>query len=266
MRNIKAVFNKQLVSYIYNPERWGAPAAFLLIPFIFMIASPDANMALLTIQFVIMFVGISMIGGTAAIIREDRETKNLRFMGMAGVKPYQYLISTCSVLLLVSFGVLLLFGFIAGHYGGVLVNFMIITMLGVACSMLLGMTFGLSKLAPFTWIIGILLGVGPVMAADAGIEVLSQVFYFTHTYQINVALRGGSMELPNFTTLYELYENYNIVDIYGMIELIREMRTPTELVTLPMSSVRIMIANMGVMLLAFIGINLRYGLDGERAR
>ena len=228
MRKVKAVFTKQLLSYIKNPARWAAPAAFLAIPFsLFIFAPPDADMTTLTAQFVIMFVGISMVSGSAAFIIEDRETMNLRFMSMAGVRPYQYLIATCGVLLVVSLGFLALFGMISGHSGGTMMNFLILSMLGAASSMLLGITLGLSKIAPFTWIVGILLGVGPVMSADAGVEVLSRVFYLTFTYQANTALRG-------------------------------------DLTAIPMGAVRIILINMAVILLAFIIMNARYGLDGER--
>jgi|GEM_PF-570271 len=264
MRKIKAVFKKQLISYLKNPARWGAPATFLLLPFILVVSNPDANRTLMPIQFVIMFVGISMIGGSAGIIMEDRQTMNLRFMGMAGVKPWQYLMATCGVLLLVSLGVLTLFGLIKGHSGAIMVNFLIVTMLASACSMLLGITIGLSKLAPFTMIVGILLGIGPVLAVDFGIDALSRFFYFTHTYQINVALRGGAASLPNVTTLDELSSVYNISDLNDLIAFIRELNTPSDLATLPMASIRVLLINMGVILLAFIGMNMRYGLDGER--
>jgi len=263
MRNIKAVFTKQFLSYVKNPGRWVMSLTFLLIPFILSMVNNE-GVAIFTIQFVIMFVGLSMIGGSAGMILEDKETMNLRFMGMAGVKPYQYLISTCGVLLIVSLGVLTLFGLIRGHSGEILVNFLIVTMLGVSCSILLGITLGLSKLAPFTWIVAILLGIGPVMANDFGAGFLSQVFYFSYTYQIDVALRGSISTLPDVTTIYELSSVYNIADMYELRAFLRELRTPRDLAILPMGSIRILLINMAVILLAFVVTNLRYGLDGER--
>jgi len=228
MKNIKAIFTKQLLSYIKNSARWGAPATFLVIPFLFLILAPaGVNMAVLTAQFVIMFVGISMVGGSAGFIIEDKTTMNLRFMGMAGVRPYQYLIGTCAVLLLVSLGFLILFGLISGHSGEAMINFLILAMLGAASSMLLGITLGLSKLAPFTMIFGILLGVGPVIATDFGSDMVAQIFHLTFTYQVNSALRD-------------------------------------DLATFPMEAAQIVLINMAVILLGFIIINARVGLDGER--
>ena len=264
MRNIKAVFKKQLISYFKNPERWLMPAIFLFLPFLFVTSNPDIPRTLMPIQFVIMFVGISMIGSTAGIILEDRRTMNLRFMSMAGVKSWQYLIATCGVMLLVSLGVLFLFGLIKGHTGIIMINFLIVTMLGAICSMLLGITISLSKFAPFTMIVALILGVGPVLAVDFGVDALSQIFYFTHTYQINVALRGGAATLPQATTIDELANVYNIHDMTELFYFIRELNTPSDLALFPIGPVRVLLINIGVILLAFIGMNTFYGLDGER--
>jgi len=229
MRNIKAVFIKQMLSYFKNPTRWGAPAAFLLIPFMLLTLSPGSgeHRVQFTTQFLTMFVGIAMIGNSSGFIVEDKSTMNLRFMSMAGVKPYQYLIATCGVLLVVSLGVLILFGLIAGHSGEIMLNFLILSMLGAATSMLLGITLGLSKVAPFSLVVAILLGGGPAWATDFGMEVLSRIMYLTFTYQVNTALRG-------------------------------------DLTMLPMGAIQIVLINMAVILAAFVIMNIRTGLDGER--
>ena len=264
MRNIQAVFTKQVISYAKNPGRWGAPVTFLIIPFVFMMISPDINRALITIQFVIMFVGMSMVMGAAAVIMEDRATQNLRFMAMAGVKPHQYLIATCGVLLIVSFVALVLFGMISGHSGVIMKNFLIITMLGATCSMLLGITLGLSKLAPFAWIVGILLGIGPVLAVDFGVDALTRAVSATYTYQIIVALRGNITELPDVTSLYELAAMYNLTDLGDLRAFQRDLRVPRDLAVLPVAAVRIMLINAAVILAAFVAINIRTRLDGKK--
>ena len=227
MKNIKAVFTKQILSFFKNPAMIGTPVAFLLIPFAILILVPGAyeDIDIITAQFVVMFVGISMIGASAGLIAEDRLTMNLRFMGMAGVKPYQYLISMCATLLLISFGALILFGLIGRHSSEVMPNFLIISMLGATCSMLLGITLSLSKFAPFAPIIGILLGVGPIFS-DAN-EFLANIFHFVYTHQVNITIRG------------DMIENFE-------------------------EAVQIISINIAVLLLAFIFTNTRYGLDGEK--
>ena len=228
MRNIKAVFIKQMLSYFKNSAMFGTPIAFLAIPFAILLLVPGAaetDSNLIVAQFVIMFIGISMIGTSAGFIAEDRATMNLRFMGMAGVKPYQYLLATCAALIIISFGAVVLFGLMGQYSGNDMINFLIISMLGAACSMLLGITLSLSKAADFTMLAGLILGIGPIFA-EAN-EVLSRIFYFTYTYQINTAIRG------------EISSGFD-------------------------STFKIVLINIAVLLAAFILINARSGLDGEK--
>jgi len=225
MRNIKAVFIKQMLSFFKNPGMWGAPATFIVIPFAFRIFLGAEDMPIIVTQFVAMFVGISMIGVSGAFIVEDRSTMNLRFMGMAGVKPYQYLIGTCTTLLIVSIIANFLFAMIGGRGGIELVNFMVFST-GATTSMLMGITLRLIKgVGEFTPIIGILLGVGPSFAEVN--ETLTMIFSRLYTFQIQQGLR----------------EDLN---------------------TLDMSRLQVVLINMAVILVLFIVMNLRTGLDGEK--
>jgi len=243
MRNIKAIFIKQLKSFFKNPSLFGTPVSFLLIPFLMLMLTDagDAR-AIIVSQFVLMFAGISMIGNASYIITEDRSTMNLRFMGMAGVKPWQYLIATSGVFLLVSLGVLYLFGLMAGFSGAVMINFLILCMLGIVCSILLGTTLGLSKLAPFTMIIALVLGIGPIFAVAN--EALANMFRFTFVQQMNIFIRqtGGTiLEMPD-----------------GTVQVIEGTAA------IPEGMLQIMAINVAVLLVLFIVTNLRNGLDGER--
>ncbi|MCL2837669.1 MAG: hypothetical protein FWE04_01185 [Oscillospiraceae bacterium] len=243
MRNIKAIFTKQLKSFFKNPSLFGTPASFLLIPFLMLMLTDagDAR-AIIVSQFVLMFAGISMIGNASYIITEDRSTMNLRFMGMAGVKPWQYLIATSGVFLMVSLGVLYLFGLMAGFSGEVMINFLILCMLGIVCSILLGTTLGLSKFAPFTMIIALVLGIGPIFAVAN--EALANMFRFTFVQQMNIFIRqtGGTiLEMPD-----------------GTVQVIEGVAA------IPEGMLQIMAINVAVLLVLFIVTNLRNGLDGER--
>jgi len=244
MRNIKAIFIKQFKSFFKNPSLYITPAAFLLIPFLILWLTPDAGdaRAIIVSQFVLMFAGISMIGNASLIITEDRSTMNLRFMGMAGVKPWQYLLATSGVFLLVSLGVLYLFGLMAGFYGEFMLNFMILGMLGIVCSILLGTTLGLSKLAPFTMIVALVLGVGPIFAVAN--ETLANIFNFTFVQQMNIFIRqtgGAIVQMPD-----------------GTIEALEGTAT------IPEGAIPIMLINVAVLILLFIITNARNGLDGEK--
>jgi len=226
MRNIRAVFIKQILSFFKNPAMFGTPAAFLAFPFVISLLLADAEMDVIVAQFVVMFVGVSIIGTSAGLIAEDRATMNLRFMGMAGVKPYQYLISTSGALLLISLTALILFGLIGRHSGDALATFMVVAMLGAVNSMLFGITLSLSKIAPFTPIIAMILGIGP-MFSDAN-EVLSNIFHFTYTQQVVNIIRGEDLTVSIAEPL------------------------------------QIILINLAVILLAFVVMNMRTGLDGER--
>ena len=232
MRNIRAVFTKQFFSYVRNPDRYGTVLVFLAIPFAVLMLVPGAgeDREIIVAQFVTMFVGISTLFAAAGFIAEDRNTMNLRFMGMAGVKPFQYLIGTCGVLLLVSLAANLLFAMQSMYTGVALMNFMLVTMLGAACSVFLGITLSLSKkIAPFAPVCGLVLGIGP-MFSDVN-EFLSTMFSFTFTQQVTNVIRAED------------------VDIAGDI-------------TFPL---QVILVNMAVMLVLFVVLNARNGLDGEKA-
>ena len=190
MRNIRAVFTKQVLSFFKNPSMYGAPAFFLLLPimFVFFVPGLAENANLVVAQFVVLFVGISMIGTASGFLAEDRATMNLRFMGMAGVKPYQYLIGTCVGLILISFVAIIAFSIIGGLWRDFVVfgNFIIVSMLGAICSMLLGITLSLTKLAPFTMIFAMVLGIGPIFA-EAN-DSLANIFEFVYTHRVNITI------------------------------------------------------------------------------
>ena len=230
MRNIKAIFIKQLKSFFKNPSLFGTPGAFLLIPFLILLLIPGTgeDRGIIISQFVLMFAGISMIGNAAVVINEDRDTMNLRFMAMAGVKPYQYLLASGGVLLLVSLGALFLFGLMAQYSGEVMLNFLILSMLGITCSILLGTTLSLSKIAPFTMVVALILGVGPIFAN--GNETLANIFHFTYVQQMNNFIQQSSEGI----------------------------------VSIPNDAFQIVLINLAVLLVLFIITNLRNGLDGEK--
>jgi len=227
MRNVKAVLKKQILSFFKNSGMFGMPMFFLGIPFAMLLLIPDVGDSrhLIVTQFVIMFVGLAMVGVASGFIEEDRATMNLRFMGMAGVKPYQYLLGTCGAMLLVSLGALLLFGLMSGFAGQTMINFLILAMLGASASMLLGITLRLTKFAPFTPIVAMLLGVGPLFA-DAN-ETLANIFSFTYTHRVNTAMQEQMA--------VNLTETFQIVGI-----------------------------NIAIILVLFIVSNLSIGLDGEK--
>ena len=225
MRNIKAVFTKQTLSYFTNPSFYGAAGTFLLLTFVFIILVPGVEAEVVP-QFVTLFTGISMIGAAAGFIGEDRATMNLRFMGMAGVKPYQYLIASAATLLIISFGALILYGLMGRFSGQDFIQFMAVTMLGAVNSILFGTTLGLHKiLSNYAIVAGLLLGIGPNFAGFN--DTLFNIFRLAYTQQVNLTIRG----------------EVSFAD-----------------------SLPILLANTAVLLAAFLVMNTRVGLDGEKIK
>ena len=225
LRNIKAVFTKQTLSYFRNPSFFGPAGSFLILTLAFSVFLPESVSEIVP-QFVTLFTGISMIGVSAGFIGEDRATMNLRFMGMAGVKPYQYLMASAATLLLISFAVLIVYGLIGRYSGPMFIQFIAVTMLGAVNSILLGTTLGLHKiLSNFAIVAGLLLGIGPNFANFN--DTLFNVFRLAYTQQVNLTIRG----------------EISFAD-----------------------SLPILLANMAVLLVAFWVMNARVGLDGEKIR
>ena len=225
IRNIKAIFTKQTLSYFKEPAFYAAAGFFMALAVAFTWLAPGSEEVVIP-QFVTLFTGISMIGAAAGFIREDRATMNLRFMSMAGVKPYQYLIGTSATLLLVSFGALIIYGLLGRNFGQDLIQFMAVTMLGAVNSILLGTALGLHKtLSNFSLVVGLLLGVGPNFAGFN--DTLFNIFRLTYTQQVNLTLLG-EISFAN--------------------------------------SLPIILSNTAVLLIAFLIMNSRVGLDGERLK
>ena len=230
MRIIKAIFIKQFLSYFKKAAIIGTPLSFLGFGLVFTVFIPEADGAFGNL-FGVMFVGLSMVGAAGSFIMEDRATMNLRFMSMAGVKPYQYLLGTGTALFVSSIGFLIAFALIGRNFAiADFTEFMAITILGSITSIIVGATLALSK---FPWLfqpVSMILGFG-IILADAN-ETIERVFYFTYTQQINIALRSG----------YEYEEGYGYI------------------FTEAPNAIPIILANMAVAIVLFAIGNMRYGL------
>ncbi|MCL2372057.1 MAG: ABC transporter permease [Defluviitaleaceae bacterium] len=209
MKNIKAIFYKQFISNLRAPVLLFYGGLFLVFMLIFSFLAtdhscetgacvpeyicqyceesrfslPDISMAGM---YMVMFVGMGIVASTSALVGEDKTTKNLRFMSMAGVTPWQYLIGTFAAMMLFSTGVILIYTIAGGYFGLDMLVVGGVATLGAMVSVLFGVTMGLSKYPVVTMPLAMLLGMGP-MLADVN-ENVAEILSFTFTQQIRIAI------------------------------------------------------------------------------
>jgi len=233
MRNIKAIFIKQLQSLVKNPGLLVQAVLFmgviLIISFLASEDTPcddcipayvcaqclegkaslDTPNPSMTGLFAVMFVGLTLVGHASALVYEDKNTQNLRFMTMAAVKPKEYMIGTAASLVVISSGVVVLFALVGRYLGADMLWFVAVGGLGMLVSALLGVTIALSKYPVLASPISLLLGLGPMLSTFN--ETLARALRFTYTQQINLAFSDLSADLTR---------NFMIIGANGAVVLL----------------------------------------------
>ena len=233
MRNTKAIFFKQTSSQLKSPVMIFQAVLFLLIVLImsfFMSGDddecytcipayvcatcleeasafyiPDISIAAL---FAVMFVGLTLVSMAAALVNEDKSTQNLRFLAMANVKPYQYMLGTLASMFIISFVIIILFAIVGQYFGTDMLWFVAIATSGAVVSILLGAAIALSKFAVVLMPVSLVLGMGPMLSEFN--EGLANTLRFTYTQQIRLAVGGLG---------YDMTENFIIIGLNGLVAL-----------------------------------------------
>ena len=199
MRSIKAIFIKQTKDMIKN---FSVLIMFILFPLVAFTMTAlvadrvnDMPSTMFTTMMASIFVGMSLIMSSSAVISEDRENKSLRFLVIAGVKPHSYLLGIGGVIFIASFFTSVAFGFIGRFNQSEFLSFMIIMMSGCIASILLGAIIGIlssnqQAATGLSMPLAMVLGFGP-MAATFN-EQVANVIRFFYTYQINVIVNDFS--------------------------------------------------------------------------
>jgi len=236
MNNIKAIFIKQFTSHIKIPVMIAQGLMFLIMAaaIIFFLAEDpprDCDVCIpayvcatceeeeaarfrLPIPsqigvFAIIFVGMALVNSTSAIVQEDKATTNLRFMAMANVKPYQYLIATMASSIIIVPVMLVLYSLVGGYFGIYMLRFVALGTLGGLVSILAGVVIGLSKVAVLAMPISLILGFGPTLSRTN--EALAGILRFTFIQQVNI----GMAELSE-----DMTSNFIIIGINGLVLLV----------------------------------------------
>ncbi|MCL1788943.1 MAG: ABC transporter permease [Oscillospiraceae bacterium] len=199
MRRIKAIFIKQAKDMLKNPI---ALLPFIIFPVIALIMTElvaKGNEDIPDNMFVTMmsaiFAGFGMLQSSAAIIAEDIEKKSLRFLIMAGVKPYEYLLGIGGFLLFAGVVVSASFGLIGGFTSTDFLKFFTVMIISISSSVTLGATIGLMSknqqaAAGASVPIAVILGFTPMIANfNETVEKAAGILY---TQQLNVIVNDFS--------------------------------------------------------------------------
>ena len=196
MKNVKAVFLKQVLAFIKTKEMM---FQFILYPavaivFNFMIGVQEGMPENMFVQMMAsVFAGMALINTATAIIAEDRERKSLRLLIMSGVKPQSYLAGICGAIMVGGVFTSLAFAF-AGSFSGIeLFRFLTIMILGAIASALLGATIGIAAknqqaAAGLGMPIAMVLGFGPMISVFN--ETVGRILNPFYTQQINVVINN----------------------------------------------------------------------------
>ena len=234
MNNTKAIFIKQFTSLLKVPSMIIQGILFLLIAaaFVFFLGPDEVHECDYCIPayvcapceeearfelpvpsgvglFTVVFIGLALVGSASALVIEDKTTTNLRFMAMADVKPYQYLLGTAVSTIIVVTIMLIFYAMLGGYFGVNMFWFMTIGVSGGIVSILLGIVIGLSKMPLLATPISLILGLGPSFGNLN--EAVANILRFTFIQQVNIALADLSADLTS---------NFLIIGANGLVVLL----------------------------------------------
>ncbi|MCL2397171.1 MAG: ABC transporter permease [Defluviitaleaceae bacterium] len=143
MNATKALFGKQISDFLKNMSVTIMFVMFPVIAFFMTTFMEGADAAFNVLNFTAMFIGMGPLVYVANTIAEDNEHKNLRFLIMAGVKPFQYLGGIISFAVIMCIPGMLAFWWMIDATVAQLPLFLLIGLAGCLASSMLGATVGL---------------------------------------------------------------------------------------------------------------------------
>ena len=142
-------------------------------------------------MFAAMLIGSGPMIAIATNVAEDSEYKSLRFLVMAGVKPWQYLFGLAISVFLASVLSLAALVLIGGITGEVLLRFSLVAILGLIASAILGGAVGIfaknvQQAAAIYTPLMMVLAFTPMLAAFN--ETIARIAEFLFPYQVLVVI------------------------------------------------------------------------------
>ena len=251
MRNVKAIFKKQLKDLLKNPAVLIQFIIFQLVAFavdaimvtdidftdvpediIEIIVAAMPNMPNMVTMQAGIFAGMGLITAISGIISEDMDKKSLRFLTMAGVKPLSYLAGISGVVLLISLLTSTAFSLIAGFTGLYFWIFTGAMMSVVVGSTILGATFGIlagnqQAASGLVLPVAIILGFGPMLAQFN--HNIARFMQFVYTQQLNIVadyLTFGSGYAPLWHSFGIMWANVLVLGLLFMLVFKGKWKVP----------------------------------------
>ena len=145
MRNIKAVFMKQILDTVKNKTIF---IQFLMFPIMVIIMETAIKIEDMPVHFfvklfAVMFVGMAPFTCMSAIISEEKEKNTLRALMMSNVKPWQYLVSVGIYVFIMCMAGTAVFAILGEYKGTELVMFLVFMISGIILSEIFGAVIGI---------------------------------------------------------------------------------------------------------------------------
>ena len=185
MNAVKAIFMKQMADL---PKNFAGLGIFLLWPLMaFIMGSVMGDMDVQAGMFAAMLIGSGPMMTIANNVAEDNEYKGLRFLVMAGVKPWQYLLGLAGSMFIASALSLAALILIGGFTGEVLLRLIIVAVLGLIASSILGGAVGIfsknvQQASAITTPLMMVLAFTPMFAGFN--ETVARIAEFLFPYQV----------------------------------------------------------------------------------
>ena len=197
MNSAIAIFTKQFQDIFKNS---GVLIQFIIFPLFAFILTNVADMPVeffaddeFIIMFARMFIGMSLVSTISLTIAEDRQSKALRFLMMAGVKSHEYLLGVGGMFFACALIVNTLFTMMMPSLDILQRSIMLASMmLGSLASLFLGAILGITSkneqaASSVSMAAGSFLGFGPMIANMSGNETMERVIgiFYTKNFVFN---------------------------------------------------------------------------------
>ena len=145
MRNLKAIFMKQILDTIKNRTVF---LQFLMFPMITIIMEKAVKLEdmpehFFVKLFAVVFVGMAPLTCMSAIIAEEKEKNTLRVLVMSNVKPCQYIISVGTYIFIMCMVGTAVFAVLGEYSGAELARFILSMISGIILSEIIGAVIGI---------------------------------------------------------------------------------------------------------------------------